>query len=778
MGKILLNDVEYGIVVSNISNVDDTKLVKKDSIVTTLDDTVTDEQIPSAKAVYDKLSDLPTDSGSKCYTSLDELGLTADATVEDVVNALKNGESFLAPVNTFTNYETIFPNKLPNDQWNKIHIIKGTSLANSHIRCFSQSGTCEYLANTNNTNIVSWNDVSGTYIDISDSTIEKLGNEILKYPVGKYRINSTTTGNKFTDLPSDAETKCGLIEVNGTAVGKSPFTDTWVYRMYKFECLTGTSSYIRRLNSSATAGQIEVDTGWQKEAQQIYTSLSQLGLTAPVSVGEIFKAMHNKTMAVIACEGKEGNTDGVGVHVSDVPVSYGVLTINKNELGRFSIEYQNSLQGSPCNVKRWIGTLKGSDGTGLYWRQLSAEPTFVVLNDIGLTADATFQDLIDALPKGGSAILDVTEFTNYQTIFPYEEGNDKFGRVYVVKGTDDGGRVFARWFRKDGVKEAIAIFNINDNKFNGWRMLKNQQVYTSLKELGLDTTAKINDILGAMKDSTTFTYKTDVFDYANEYNNVQFGTVSIKKQSGHRIQALMTDKDTGNLYVGKLNSGNQIVGWTKMISEKSDPYTCTSYTPLTGTEDLFTLPCGHYVTEKADTAYNYPITDSSTLTAHIYVLGHFNEPANNKGYRIILYFDNKNRMYRVNEWWGSFNSWQNMQVIGNGGSSTTYSTSEQAIGIWVDGKTIYRKTITKSSHGANEQLISGVDTFIRGYGSCERGGYVYNVPHCGLIAGHLTDEDVTYLNFKLDKSTGALSTIANAVYSISNLKVTLEYTKK
>ena len=290
MGKIILNDIEYAIGVSNGSNIDTTNLVEKDSIVTTLDDTVTDEQIPSAKAVYDKLSDLPTDSGSKCYTSLNELGLTADATIEDVVNALNNGESFLAPVNTFTNYETIFPNKVPSDQWNKIHIIKGTSLPNSHIRCFSQSGACEYLANVNNTNVTGWNDVSGTYIDISDAIIEKLGNEILKYPVGKYRINSTTTGNKFTDLPSDAEMKCGLIEVNGTAVGKSPFTDAWVYRMYKFECLTGTSSYVRRLNSGATAGQIELDSGWQIEnppAQQVYsntpigTVLSFAGQIAP-----------------------------------------------------------------------------------------------------------------------------------------------------------------------------------------------------------------------------------------------------------------------------------------------------------------------------------------------------------------------------------------------------------------------------------------------------------------------------------------------------------------
>ena len=52
MGKIILNDIEYGIGISNGVNVDTTNLVEKDSIVTTLDDTVTDEQIPSAKAVH------------------------------------------------------------------------------------------------------------------------------------------------------------------------------------------------------------------------------------------------------------------------------------------------------------------------------------------------------------------------------------------------------------------------------------------------------------------------------------------------------------------------------------------------------------------------------------------------------------------------------------------------------------------------------------------------------------------------------------------------------
>ena len=613
MGKIILNNIEYGIGISNGYNIDITNLVEKDNIVTVIDENVTDEDIPSAKAVYDKLSDLPTDSGSKCYTTLDELGITT-----------------------------------------------------------------------------------------------------------------------------------------------------------------------------------------------------------PVTVGEIFNAMPDKTMAILSCEAKEGNTDGADVHVSDVPISYGLLTIKKNEPGRFSIEYQNSLQGSLCNVRRWIGTLKGSDGTGLTWKLVSTEPTYVTLSDIGLSASATLQDAIDALPKGGSAILGVKEFTNYQTIFPYEEGDDQFARVHIVKGIADGSCMYARWFRKDGAKEAIAIFNINDNKFNGW-----QQVVTANKITGVITnTSKTSEVPNANLVASEihgkyFTiadysdalampsgkWRVDSNNKASQMQNLpvsKAGILEVKYLHGNdgttactgsfKYAMLTYTVIDGNKYERSFNSdgtvGNIIndTGWKQVIVEnsKTDPYSCTGYTVLTGTEDLFTLPCGHYFSEKADTAYNYPITDSSNLNAHIYVLGHLNDPTNNKGYRIILYFDNKNRMYRINEWWGVFtdNGWQNMQLIGNGGSSTNYSTNEQAIGTWVDGKTIYRKTIIKSSHATNEQLISGVDTFIRGYGSCERSGYTYNVPHCGLIAGHLTDKDVTYLNFKLDKSTGALSTIANALYSISNLKVTLEYTKK
>ena len=122
--------------------------------------------------------------------------------------------------------------------------------------------------------------------------------------------------------------------------------------------------------------------GGSAEGMTTYTTIEDLGLTAPVTVGEIFNAMPDKTMAVISCEEIEENPRGDIIYVSDVPMAFGILTIKKNAPGRFSIEYQNSLQGAVCNVKRWIGTLKGLDGTGLIWKEVLTDEGVVITEDM------------------------------------------------------------------------------------------------------------------------------------------------------------------------------------------------------------------------------------------------------------------------------------------------------------------------------------------------------------------------------------------------------------
>ena len=205
---------------------------------------------------------------------------------------------------------------------------------------------------------------------------------------------------------------------------------------------------------------------------------------------------------------------------------------------------------------------------------LDGTRAYISLAELGLTADATFQDVADALPKGGSALLGVKEFTNYQTIFPCEEGNDQFARVYIVKGAADGSSMYARWFRKDGVKEAIAKFNINDNKFDGWEKVAIRTI-TTLAELGLTSSATVDDVhdklavgqLAILQVRAFDNYQT-LFPYAD--SNDQYARIEILKgKSTTHSRIFWWRKDGSKFAVGNLNSNNKLAGWNE--------YTLRSY---------------------------------------------------------------------------------------------------------------------------------------------------------------------------------------------------------
>ena len=95
MGKIILNDIEYSISTPNNSNVDTTNLVKKDSIVTVIDENVTDEQVPSAKVVYDKFQEVfqSVDNGKSLIASaITDKGIDTsnDDTFETMANNINS----------------------------------------------------------------------------------------------------------------------------------------------------------------------------------------------------------------------------------------------------------------------------------------------------------------------------------------------------------------------------------------------------------------------------------------------------------------------------------------------------------------------------------------------------------------------------------------------------------------------------------------------------------------------------------------------------------------
>ena len=197
--------------------------------------------------------------------------------------------------------------------------------------------------------------------------------------------------------------------------------------------------------------------------------------------------------------------------------------------------------------------------------------TFTSLSELELTADATFQDVIDKLPKGCNALLGVKEFTNYQTIFPYEGVNDQFAIVHIVKGVADGSCMYARWFRKDGSKEAIAIFNTNDNKFKGWQKIATQK---DLDELFQSVSSGKTLVANAITDKGVSTATDATFaTMASNISNITNYTKSEKQA----LATAITDKGVSTSSTDSFSTmASNIRRITTTYKEETKSYNNTS----------------------------------------------------------------------------------------------------------------------------------------------------------------------------------------------------------
>ena len=272
--------------------------------------------------------------------------------------------------------------------------------------------------------------------------------------------------------------------------------------------------------------------GSSTEGTKTFTSLAELGLTAPVSVGEIFNAMPNKTMAVIACEGKEGNTEGSTVTITDVPMSFGVLSIKKNELGRFSIEYQNSLQGSVCDVKRWIGTLKGLDGTGLYWKEMQSEAGAVITSDT-ITKYGTE---ILKYPVGTWRI-DSTNIGKQFTDLPYTEmaGIIEIDSIQPNRSPYEHNYGYRNYTFRDSLTNIVYTRSLNSGntvgtiqRDSGW-CTTGSHIY-KLSQMYLTSNATIQEVIDAVPIGSTAILRTDEFDnWSTLFNGIKYGYFKVEK---------------------------------------------------------------------------------------------------------------------------------------------------------------------------------------------------------------------------------------------------------
>ena len=223
--------------------------------------------------------------GITTYTTLDELGLTADATIDDVIGALKDGETALISTDEFTNYKDgMFPNQCSNDQYAVIKVEKERG-NRVFIEWRQKEGGAYAIGGLNNSNkFTNWNNLvrfkkdgfaDDSIIAIGDAvsadgviqTLENLGfsNDILTWDTGVYRVSHVSG---LINLPSDIKyEKPGFRlehhDCKKWGVNHNPNTATWALR-HSFLYAEDGNIYHRYYESGAEAGVYKNDTGWRK----------------------------------------------------------------------------------------------------------------------------------------------------------------------------------------------------------------------------------------------------------------------------------------------------------------------------------------------------------------------------------------------------------------------------------------------------------------------------------------------------------------------------------
>ena len=174
------------------------------------------------------------------------------------------------------------------------------------------------------------------------------------------------------------------------------------------------------------------------------TTLEELGLTSSATIQNVMDALPVGNSCLI-------RTDAFDDTTQFMDVVWGYLKIEKTVNGLSEMEIYDVTSDN----KLYIG--KQSGGKFNKWVALT---TITSLSQLGLTADATLDDVIGKLGAGQNATLSTSGFTNYKTLFPYSEEQDGFASVRIEKSFD-ASRTIVTWVRKDGSK--VAYGNLSSN---------------------------------------------------------------------------------------------------------------------------------------------------------------------------------------------------------------------------------------------------------------------------------------------------------------------------
>ena len=327
-----------------------------------------------------------------------------------------------------------------------------------------------------------------------------------------------------------------------------------------------------------------------------FTSLEQLGLTGPTTVGEVFVAMPNKSMLMLNVEALVD--DGTNTQtVIDVPKDYGILTIEKYAPGRHRIEYSSSLGGSSSDVRKWIGSIKGNDGTGLRWIELTGSAKiYTTMAELGLDgATATVQDVMDAISVGEIAMLRTDAFNNDN--WKTQCNNIQYGYLKIEKtinglcnielqevvapnrryfGRQSGGQ-FAGWTQATNARGLVSNaqnfkLDLTKNNPSWYGFVKLEYLYgNNLCEIciGISSTLSYTVTKGKnLIDKITYTINGANIVIGIDFISKVYGTQVIEMPSEFGVvNSLTAETFTGDTVASQTGVDLELTKGTKVVTE-------------------------------------------------------------------------------------------------------------------------------------------------------------------------------------------------------------------
>lgn len=403
----------------------------------------------------------------RVYYGVPEIGLTTSATLEEITKAL--------PINSAIMYNVSAMSKQTDylrAYYASVLIFKYTVSSLWAIMIDKKTGkTWTGIIDTANGTISGWHqiDILSSFNDVGFLSSEEptIDDVIAKLQKGQtFAINVGYFADKSVFPESDTDAYVITTKINDE-------------QSYIFWSKTD--------GSSQATGGLDAEgklTGWKSiSTTKTYTTLEELGLTADATIDDVRDALPIGSTCMI-------RTDAFTDLTQFNNIQWGYLKITTTVNGMSDI-WLNDVT-SPNGL--YYG--RQSSGKFYKWVGISTQRTYTELVQLGLTADATVDDVLSILQPGEAFTAGVTQFTNYQTLFPYDSSNDQYSRVFIQQGTSQA-TAYVKWFRKDGSREALANLDSN-NKLRGWNEhTMNEIIHTSLTEslAGITTTL---DLINAL----------------------------------------------------------------------------------------------------------------------------------------------------------------------------------------------------------------------------------------------------------------------------------------